>query len=421
MDIEDRINRLLSHIAKTNKLTEAAGKQVGDYLNVNKNLHRIVYLSGSGRVDDKSYFLIDIDKKELNSICIELSSKNPMIVAPEDVDRRLSEFIWELKNNIWTIRKIKQKIKEITYSITAYKGEKASVMMPVWGLILRSPSLSIGEVQFIPPPFSRELDDKIKRIDPNGVGNIVIANTPSIGDQATIFINAKTKINTAINVIRAFSFPFNSNENVFQQISIEGDFRPLQSFSLINYSGDGKLSKRVETFNGLGTGGIVPLDLNRYMSIMDIFGFSEFLKIISNPTKFGKRLIKAADWLGEATKPDVLSGKFVKIAFSIDAMIGAEEKGIPDNGKRARIAERSAFLIGHNYKDRKTIWDSMNKIIQRRDEIAHGSSDANITEVDVEEAGKWARKLLSELLLRAPKFKDIPQLAEWVKRQSLLG
>ena len=54
MDITDRISRLLSHIAKTNKLEEASGKQVGDLLNVEGNPHWIVFLWGKmEKVDTK--------------------------------------------------------------------------------------------------------------------------------------------------------------------------------------------------------------------------------------------------------------------------------------------------------------------------------------------------------------------------------
>jgi len=153
---------------------------------------------------------------------------------------------------------------------------------------------------------------------------------------------------------------------------------------------------------------------------MNLLGFGEFLKRISSPDKFSKRIMKAVDWLGEATKPDVLPAKFVKVAFSIDAMVGAEERNIPDSGKKARIAERAAFLMGPNYRARNMIWDMMSDIIKKRDDIAHGSSDVVITEVDVEEAGKYARGLLAEILLRSPKFKDVAELAKWVRRQAFI-
>lgn len=95
----ERISRLLSHIAKTNTLEEASGKKVGDLITVEGHLHRIIFISGNGRVDENSYFLVDEDREELSEICIEISKTNPTTVAPEDVNRYLAELIWKMKRN----------------------------------------------------------------------------------------------------------------------------------------------------------------------------------------------------------------------------------------------------------------------------------------------------------------------------------
>lgn len=420
MDIKDRISRLLSHIAKTNQIKEASGKQAGDLLRVGDNLRWIVFISGSSIVDDNSYFLVDIDREELSEICVELSKTNPSIVAPEDVDRRISELIWEMKQNGWNRRGIRPKIDEIVNSVGRYRGEQAVVTVPVWGLNLGDSSLIVGDVEFKPRPFSEDVEEKVKRIDPKGNIVTAIAITSSIGDKATIFANARTKVNTAINIVRAFSFPIAQN-NVLQEICIEGDFRALRSFGLISYPKDRKPIGYPLYLSNVRMGGVIPLDIKSHQPTMNLLGFGEFLKRISSPDKFSKRIMKAVDWLGEATKPDVLPAKFVKVAFSIDAMVGAEAQNIPDSGKKARIAERSAFLMGHNYRTRSMVLRAVSNIIEKRDKIAHGSSDVSITEVDVEEAGKYARGLLAELLLKAPKFRDVDELSKWVRRQSLLG
>jgi len=420
MDIIDRISRLLSHIAKANQLKEASGKQVGDILTVLGSLQRIVFLSGGGRVDENSYFLVDSDRTELSEICVDLSKTNPCIVAPEDVNRRLSELIREMKQNGWSRKGIKPKIEAMVNSIKEYKGEQAVVTLPVWGLDLGGSPIIVGDTEFKPRPFPEKVEEEVKHIDPKGNRITTIALTSSLGDQATIFENATTKINAAINVLRAFSFPIAHND-VLQEIRIEGDFRPLRSFGLLGYPpGINPGIYKVAHYD-IHIGGVIPLEIKRYQPMMNSFGFEEFLKIINSRDKFSRRIIKAVDWLGEATKPDILPTKFVKVAFCIDALVGAEEYNIPDSGKRARIAERAAFLMGRNYRVRNTVWRAMSEIIKKRDEIAHGGSAIVITEVDVDEAGKYARGLLKELLLRSPKFKDVQQLAEWVRKQALLG
>jgi len=424
MEIEKRISRLLSHIAKTNNLKEASGKKSGEYITVDGTPHMITFISGAGKVksNEISYFLVDVDWDELLQICVEVSKTNPLTVAPEDVRRYLIELIWEMKKNDWSKRGIKQKIIETIHFIKHYTGEKAVVTVPVWGLRVGGKSLAIGDVEFKPRPFPEDVEKSIEQLDPEEHGINTIAITSSAGDRATIFGNAKVKINEALNILRAFSFPI-ANNNQYQEISIEGDFSHLQNLGFLNYQSYSAGLRDITShgFYSFGIGWGLPFIIGKNRELMNLLGFDELLKIINNTDKFSKRIVKAVGWLGEATKPDVLPAKFVKLAFSIDAMIGAEEKNIPDQGKRARIAERAAFLLEHRYKERKRVFDKMSEIIKRRDEIAHGGSKIVITEIDVEEAGQYARALLKELLFRNPKFKDIRQLAEWVRKQSLIG
>lgn len=419
MEIERRLSRLLNHICRTNTIKEAFGKEVGDIIVADNSPHRIVFISGSSKVGRKTYFLIDDDWEELNALCVEVSKSNPTIIAPEDVKRYLSELIWKMEENGWSRRGILQNAKKVIQSIKQHKGEEATVTVPVWGLILKDTPLTIGDVEFSPRPFPKNVEEEVKRIDPEGRSVNAIVVTSAMGDQAMIFENARAKINRAINILRAFAYPIVHNYS-WQEICIEGDYRPLRSFGLLDYKQQKEEGTYIKALYGLRIGGVIPFDIKTYLPIMNGLGFDEILKIINKNDKFSKSLVKAADWLGEATKPDVLQAKFVKVAFSIDAVIGAAEADIPDKGKRARIAERAAFLLGKGYKARKMVYDKLSEIIKKRDEIAHGSTKL-ITEADVEEAGNYARALLRALLVRQPRFMSIQQLATWVKKQQLLG
>lgn len=419
MEIEKRLSRLLNHICRTNTIKESFGKKVGDIIIADDSPHRVVFISGSGKVGETSYFLIDDDWDELNALCVEVSKSNRTVIAPEDAKRYLNELIWKMKRNGWSRRGILQDVKSVIQLIKQYKGEEATVTVPVWGLILKDTLLIIGDVEFKPRPFPKNVEEEVKHIDSDGHGINTIAVTSAIGDQAMIFENARAKINRAINILRAFAYPIAHNYR-WQEICIEGDYGPLQSFGLLNYKQQKEEITYITALYNLRIGGVIPFDIKTYLPVMNVLGFDEILKIINKNDEFSRRLVKAADWLGEATKPDILQAKFVKVAFSIDAMIGTAGEDIPDKGKRARIAERAAFLLGNRYKARKTIYDKLSEIIQKRDEIAHGSTKL-ITEADVEEAGKYARALLRELLVRQPRFVNIQQLAAWVKKQSLLG
>lgn len=419
MDIQLRISRLFSKICKTNTLKEAKGKKVGDPLTTEGGATWIAQITGSGRVADDSYFLVVEDRDELNTLSVELSKMNPTVIAPEDVRRYLGELIWKMKGNGWSRRGILQNIKKVLQFVKQYKGEEATVTVPVWGLNLGDSPFSIGNVQFTARPFPQDVEDELKHIDPDGRSINTVAITTAKGDQAIIFDNAIAEVNRAINIIRAFAYPIAKN-NRWQELCIQGDYRKLQSFGLLNYKQQSEGLTYIKAVYGVGVGSVIPFNIHACLPYMNLLGFNEILSIINKNDKFSNSLVKAADWLGESTKPDVLQSKFVKVAFSVDAMIGEASEDIPDKGKRARIAERAAFLLGKRYKTRNWIYNTFHGIISKRDAIAHGSN-IFITESDVDEAGKFTKALLRRLLLEQPRFNSLKQLAAWVKTQSLLS
>ncbi len=419
MDMQPRISRLFSKICKSNTLKELKGKEVGDPLIIEGRATWITQITGSGRVGDDSYFLVVEDSDELNALSVELSRTNPTIIAPEDVRRYLGELIWKMEGNGWSRRGILQDIEKVLQFIKQYKGEEATVTVPVWGLNLGDSPFTIGNVQFVARPFPQDVEDELKSIDPDGRGINTVAITTSKGDQAIIFDNAIAEVNRAINIIRAFAYPIAKN-NQWQELCTQGDYRKLHSFGLLNYKQQSEGFTYIKSVHGVRVGSVIPFNIHAYLPYMNLSGFNEILSTINKNDKFSKSLIKAADWLGESTKPDVLQSKFVKVAFSIDAMIGDASEDIPDKGKRARIAERAAFLLGKRYKTRNWIYNNVRGVIGKRDAIAHGSN-IFITESDVDEAGNLTKALLRRLLLEQPRFNSLGELATWVKRQSLLG
>ena len=142
---------------------------------------------------------------------------------------------------------------------------------------------------------------------------------------------------------------------------------------------------------------------------------SDFLKAPPKGLKGG--LLRGAEWLGEATKPDTLESKFLKVAFAVDAMVGEGAEDIPDRGKKARIAERSAFLLSDEPSERLQIYKEMRDFINKRDGLAHGSEE-EVSQWETENFGMRARKLLTTLLRDDYNFKTTKQLADWVLLQS---
>jgi len=419
MDLDKRIMRLFHSIAKVNSMKDVLGKTVGDLIVVNGVPKRVVFLYGSSKVDGIGYFLIDEDWLELTEICVEISKTNSAIVSVEDVRRYLNELIMEMKMSSWSRRGFLKEVRKTLQFIKEYKGEEAFITLPVWGLILKGSPLVVGDVEFRPRPVEQEMEEEIKRIDPNG--NVkVIAVTLAHGDREMIFNNAETQINKAINIIRAFACPIVSKGRL-QEISFEGDYQLLRSVSISHSKPKVGEESHMTGIGLIQVGGVMPIILEQHIGRMNYLGFGELLKIIEKNDKFSRRLVRGAEWIGEATKQDVLQAKFVKVAFAIDAMIGDTAENIPDIGKRARIAERASFLLGTRYRSRVLIHKKMSDFISKRDSIAHGSAKLTVTEAEVEEIGLYARSLLRRLLVGEPRFKDINQLARWVQKQSLLG
>jgi hypothetical protein len=143
--------------------------------------------------------------------------------------------------------------------------------------------------------------------------------------------------------------------------------------------------------------------------------------LISRISKFERRLLIGAELLGEATKPDTIEFKFLKVALAIDSMIGSEpSENIPDKGIRARIAERAAFLLADEYTERRRIYDDISGFIKKRNKLAHGAPES-VSQWEAEKFGSYARNILIKLLLNDPSFKTIDDLEKWTLQKSFQG
>lgn len=101
-------------------------------------------------------------------------------------------------------------------------------------------------------------------------------------------------------------------------------------------------------------------------------------------------------------------------------MLGSESEGIPDKGKRARIAQRSAFLLATKGTKREEVYTDMSDYIKKRNELAHGSQ-LDLSQWETEKFGKYARRILTRLLLVDPPFKDMNDLDKWILQKSFQG
>ncbi len=159
--------------------------------------------------------------------------------------------------------------------------------------------------------------------------------------------------------------------------------------------------------------GIRAVTINQYVTEVVLVknGFDKLSKfLVSKPSEFEQSLLRSVQWLGEATKPDTLESKFIKVALAVDAMLGEEASdNIPDKGIKARIAERSAFLLATEGKWREKIYKEMGDSIGKRNKLAHGSA-IRLSQWETERFGAYVYTILERLLSRDPTFKSTEEL-----------
>ncbi len=132
-------------------------------------------------------------------------------------------------------------------------------------------------------------------------------------------------------------------------------------------------------------------------------------------TKIEHKFIGGLRWLGEATKPDALPARFLKLSTALEFLIGGEEN-IPTRGITATLAERAAFLIGYDKDSRLLIDSDVRKYYRLRSMIVHGN-DAKIDGRNFVEFGKLVRKTAFALGRNLLSFKTLDEMQEWINIQ----
>jgi hypothetical protein len=120
-------------------------------------------------------------------------------------------------------------------------------------------------------------------------------------------------------------------------------------------------------------------------------------------------------WLGEATKPDSNNGRFAKLAFALEALIGGEanQDTLSTRGLTATLAERGAFLTGKDRSARRDVHDAIYKFYGRRSGIVHGNA-TQVLEEDLVEFSRLVRTIAWALLARIHDFEVVEDIQRWV-------
>lgn len=131
-----------------------------------------------------------------------------------------------------------------------------------------------------------------------------------------------------------------------------------------------------------------------------------------------RKLLSGIRWLGEATKPDSLSARFLKVATALECLIGGEpsEENLTTRGITAMLAERAAFVVGDDKDSRMDIDREVRKYYQMRSGIVHGG-DKEVSGDNFEKFGALVRRIALSLVIHLPENRKIDDLQKWVIKQ----
>jgi hypothetical protein len=147
----------------------------------------------------------------------------------------------------------------------------------------------------------------------------------------------------------------------------------------------------------------------------------EEIFISEGKNEMQRKLLRGFQWIGEATKPDKLESKVVKLVFGLEAIIGGEpsEASLSTRGITASIAERAAFLVSENCEERDQVDQDIRNVYNLRSAIVHGD-DFELNTKDLIAYTKLIREVAWSLLINLDQFNNINQLQNWVKKMRYL-
>ena len=414
-----QINTLPSESRKIQNIIQFKDKKLGYVV-----YHPVMETSSS----EGTWILADRDEPLWDAVVAKLSDLNPKVYSARQLNKMLTDLVWKFQSKGWQLSGILQDAETLMNNVKDADIFTRRTFFPIWGLVVDVSPFVVGNVDFIPRTKHKKIDEELSKRESarNELEIESLAFTKATGgDDYMIVQNAEDKVNQALNILRAFLYPIVPRATL-RQMGIMGSFYSLYKDYFVEgaYNSKGKFYSTPEVYSGHELSGIHNMVISLYEKgiLLNNNGFNtlnEFLTS-SNASPLQKSLLRGAEWLGEATKPDTLESKFIKIALAIDSMIGEESDIIPDKGIKARITERSAFLLADVGKKRERIYIEIGGFIKKRNSLVHGST-VTVSQWETERFGTYVSAVLKRLLSGNPTFNSIKELDTWVRRMSFRG
>jgi hypothetical protein len=375
-----------------------------------------------------TWTLADRDRPLWDAVVAKLSDLNPKVYSASQLDKMLTDFVWKFHSKEWQLSGISQDAETLINNVKNADVFTSRAFIPIWGLFVDVSPFVVGDVSFIPRAEHRRIDEILSKRESarGGLKMESLASTKATGGDSDMIVqNAEDKVNQALNILRAFLYPIVPRPTL-RQMGIMGSSHSIYKDYFVEGTdnSEGKSYSEPIVYSGHELSGIDNMVITPYEKkmVLDKNGFNRLNEFLtsSNAPRLQKSLLRGAEWLGEATKPDTLESKFIKIALSVETMIGEESDIIPDKGMKARIAERSAFLLADVGEKREGIYIEISGFIGKRNSLVHGST-VTVSQWETERFGMYVSAILKRLLLGDPTFNSIKQLDTWVRRMSFRG
>jgi hypothetical protein len=300
--------------------------------------------------------------------------------------------------------------------------------IPIVSLQVDGPPAAIGKVTFFPISEADHKSEWWEKIKLNYSGNVDFeivsyGRITSPGDWEIALDYAEKVIHESLLIIRGVSFPF-VIENI-NQFGMINDFPvwPNQPYRLNKPDESERLEHSSNVITRLGP----PIRIYRlYADLLNLIdsGVITTLNQLLNKdgdtalTEMQRKLLSGLRWIGEATKPDTLASRYLKISTALEYLIGGEssKEHLTTRGITATLAERAAFLLGEN-KDQRILLDrEVKKFYGLRSKIVHGNRDA-IDQSDFFRFSLLVRKIALALCYKISTFRRVEDLQKWVLGQ----
>ncbi len=411
MNISQKIDKLAKKLAQLVEIFRN-GESASDIKWWNENSARSIFNPLYGYQHGQSLF------EEVIQGVLKL---NPEMLSEYEIERKIMFDFLETQTSSWTkakhlnnqnlVDKAKQHLKKLV-EFQAWQD----VDIPIANLWLEGESVKICEVTFM-QITKEELDQWQKQ----GLWSElapevhVIARVRAPGDQQKALSYTRSHVNLALDVLRAFCFPFGLNSDTWR-VGVVGDIISSASTPMrIN-------NRKYVTLLGSG---IAQNELKKHiLAKLEQPQWELINKLIlkTDCNNMEKKLRDSIHWLAESTKPDANNSKFAKISFALETLIGGEpqDEDLKVRGITAMLAERAAFIGGRNIDDRLAIDKDIRKYYGKRSNIFHGG-EGDVSLDDIDKFGQLVRRLALALLEKLDELGDkigsIEELGKWVKVQ----